>query len=176
MQHTVTFRKSSVENGRTILHELTICETDETKLKREITKIAKTVEPFAELQKACPVPWENHGYGTTKSCSKNWSPYNDKYPFDGDETYCISIMRTSALLDTASSKIYQTGYNVKKAYDELTSQTAAFNPDVAKIDPELAEIINTDLPSKVLALQEIIEAAEKRVKDKINELNSMTEN
>ena len=175
MQHTVTFQKSSVENGRTLLHECTICETDITSLKRQVTKILKEIEPFDQLQKECPIQWESFGYGNSVSWSKKWSSYTRGNPLNDDTNYIISITKTSRLLETASSKVYEARSKVEDAYEELTKNTHAFNPDISKIDPELDEIISTDLPPRILALKEIIESVETRIRDKIKELNEMTE-
>ena len=54
MEYTIEFYKSSVNAGRTIIHQTTMCEDDETKLKREVTKLSKTIEPFDKLQKRMP--------------------------------------------------------------------------------------------------------------------------
>ena len=176
MQYTITFKKSSVENGRTLLHETTICETDMTNLKRQVSKIAKEIEPFAELQKASPQKWESYGYRATQSWNKFWSPYTHGYPLKGDESYSISIIRTSGLLETVTDKVHRAGLAVDKAREELLKDTHAFNPDISKLDPELDDIITKELPPKVKALRELINSVEKRIRDKVIELNSMGDN
>ncbi|MXV73455.1 hypothetical protein F4Z99_04150 [Candidatus Poribacteria bacterium] len=177
MEYTVEFYKSNVNDGRTIIHETTLCETDETKLKREVTKIAKTLEPFAQLQKECPVSWDTYGYDHSGSYGKRWTPYTPNFPFgekwgDNNYTYSISVSRTSSKFKTAEKKVYDAGYNLKKGHEALTNNNHAFNPDISKIDPEIAEIIGVDLPKHYEALIDLTNAVEKRLKAKVDEFNS----
>ena len=177
MEYTVEFYKSTVNNGRTMIHETTICETDETKLKREVTKIAKTLEPFAQLQKECPISWDTYDYDHSAGYGKRWTPYTPNFPFgekwgDDNYTYSISVSQTSSKFKTAEKRVYDAGYNLQKAYQALTNNTHAFNPDISTIDPEIAEIIGIDLPRHYEALIELTKSAEKRLRAKVNELNN----
>ena len=54
MEYTVTFTKYHMKTGKETLFETKICSDDTTAIKRAITKMAKTIEPFAKLQKECP--------------------------------------------------------------------------------------------------------------------------
>ena len=178
MEYTIKFTKSSMEEGKETIHETTICESDETKLKREITKIAKTLDPFQTLQAECPIPWESYsyGYGGTKTFNKKWCSYMQDYPLENDRSnvtnYIINVSPTSYLLQTADKKVCNAWSHVKEAYKEITNNTYSFNPDISKIDPELAELVLTELPDKIEALSLIIDTVQRRFRDKIQELNN----
>lgn len=177
MEYTIEFCKASVNSGRTIIHQTTMCETDQTKLKREVTKLAKTLEPFDKLQKECPISWETYGYHNASSFGKRWTPYTPNYPFnkewtDDNYTYSISISQTSNKFKTVQEKLYTSQSKLKESYEDLTKNNHAYNPDISYIDPEIAEIINVDLPRHYEALIQLVDAAEKRLKEKVNELNS----
>ena len=171
MEYTVEFCKSSVKQGKTVIHETTLCEPDETTLKREVTKIAKTLDAFQQLQAECPVSWDSWGYDNTKSFSKRWTHYDKNFPLDEENVYSIHIMQTSGKFATAEKRVYIAGSKTKEALEALTDQHHAFNPDITKIDPEIAEIIHVDLPKHVQALIDVINGVEKRLSEKIQELN-----
>ena len=180
MEYTIEFYKSSVNAGRTIIHQTTMCQDDETKLKREVTKLAKTIEPFDKLQKECPISWDNYGYHNASSFGKRWTPYTKNFPFnekwtDDDYTYSISISQTSNKFKTAQEKLSKSRFNLKKAYEDITNTSYAFNPDISVIDPEIANIINADLPRHYETLIELVDAADKRLQKKVDELNNKTE-
>ena len=175
MEYTIRFTKSSVEGGRTVIHETTSCEEDPTALKREVTKIAKELEPFNILQKECPIKWETNGYGTNLSYSKYWSPYSQAFPLEEEATYHISVGRSSEILEPISQQVYEAKRKVKEAYEALTNNTRAYQPDTSTVDPEIAQIVASGLPPHVLALIELIETVEGRIKNKMKELNEKTE-
>ena len=62
MEYTVTFTKYHMKTGKETLFETKICSDDPTALKREVTKMVRTVEPFAKLQKESPIAWDTSGY------------------------------------------------------------------------------------------------------------------
>ena len=175
MQYTITFTKSNVKNARTVIHQTTSCEEDPTALKREVTKIAKELKGFKKLQEECPIKWESGGYGTALSYFKHWSPYSQNFPLEEEATYYISVKRSSEILEPISQQVYEAKQKVKEAYEALTNNTSTYQPDTSTVDPEIAEIVASDLPPHVLALQELIETVETRIKNKIKELNEMTE-
>lgn len=174
MEHTVEFCKLNIGVGREILHTAIICEKDETKLKREVTKVAKTIEPFKQLQAECPVIWNTYGYGSLSSFGKHWADYTPNFPLEGNAQYSITVAPTAAKFDTARKKVYNAHSKIKEAYEELTGRNYAYNPKISDIDPEIAEIIDTDLPGNVEALLGLFSCAETRLEDKIKELNNRT--
>ena len=171
MEYTVEFYKSNVTDGKTIIHETTLCESDPTTLKREVTKIAKTLDPFRQLQAECPISWYSWGYDKTESFSKRWTPYDQNFPLDEDNSYSINVIRTSGKFKTAETRVSDAYHKANEALKELTDQRHSFDPDISKIDPEIAEIIGVDLPKHVQALIDIIHGAEKRLSEKIQELD-----
>ena len=176
MEFTVEFRKFSIELGSEIIHETTIkdelTKENETSIKREATKIAKTLEPFKQLQTECPMPWDSYGYGRNETFSKKWSPYTQNYPLSDNATYSITIIRSAAKFDTVLKKLNTAKSKVTEAYEELTNKTHAYDPDTTKLDPEIQDIVGIDLPKHAQALLELINGAQKRLQLKIEKLNS----
>ena len=174
MEYTVELYESGVNSGRTMIHETTICSTDMTTLKREVTKLSKTLEPFEKLQKECPIGWESYGYAAGETFIKRWTPYTTGYPLSSiteDKSYTISISKTSGKFKTAEEKVYKASSSLKEAHEALTNNNYAFNPDISKIDPEIAEIMGIDLPKHFEALMYLVDAVKKHLQTKIDELN-----
>lgn len=171
MEYTVTFTRYVIDTGKETLFETTICSEDPTIVKRETTKMAKTLEPFAKLQKERPLSWNTSGYWESENYSKRWTEYMRNSPITDDAIYNISISPTSSLLDTASRKVYDAGDQLKKAIEEL-QKNHSFNPNLSKIDPGLPEILDVKLPDHLSALVEIFETVKTRINERINELNS----
>ena len=174
MEYTVEFYKSSVKDGKTIIHETTLCESDETMLKREVTKIAKTLDPFKQLQAEAPTSWESYGYRETESYNKRWTSFDQNFPLDEDASYNIHVIRTSAKFATAQKKVYDAQFKINEGLKELTDRHYSNDPDISVLDPEIAKIIKIDLVENVQALINLFEATGKRLIEKIEELNNRT--
>ena len=171
MEYTVTFTRYVMGIGKETLFETTISSNDPTAVKRETTKIAKTLDPFALFQKERPLSWDTYGIGAKETSSKRWTEYMRNSPVTDDAVYNISISPTSSLLDTVSRKVYDAGDQLKKAIEEL-QKNHSFNPNLSKIDPGLPEILDVKLPDHLSALVEIFETVKTRINERINELNS----
>ena len=171
MEYTVIFTKYHMNTGKEILFETTGCSDDPTTLKREVTKMAKAIEPFALLLKERPLSWDTYGYNKSESYGKTWTEYMRNIPVTDGSVYKISISRTSNTLDTVSRKINDAEYELTKALEEL-QKNYAYNPDLSKIDPGLPEIIDVKLPDHITALIDIFETVKTRISKKVDELNS----
>ena len=171
MEYTVIFTRYHMDTGKEILFETTGCSDDPTTLKREVTKMSKAIEPFAKLQKECPLPWDTYGYNTNESYNKTWSGYERKNPITDDTVYTISVSPTSNALDTVSRKVYDASLHLKKAIEEM-QKNYANNPNLSKIIPELPEIIEVKLPNHLSVLLNIFSTVENQINRKINELNN----
>ena len=174
MEYTVIFSRYNMSTGKEILFETTGCSDNPTRVKIEVTKMSKSIEPFAELQKECPLPWDSHGYLTNQSYSKHWTEYMRNMPVKDGCVYNININPTSNALNTVSRKICNASQQLNKAIEEL-QKNYANNPDLSKIDPGLSEIIDVKLPDHLSALVNIFSTVETRIDKKIEELNEKTE-
>ena len=174
MEYTVIFTKYHMKTGKETLFETTICSDDPTALKREVTKMVKAVEPFAKLQKECPLPWCTNGYNTNESYNKTWSGYEQKSPITDYTIYTISVSPTSNALRTASEKVYEAKRKTQEALEALQKKYAN-DTDLSKIDSRLSEILAVDLPDHITALIGIFEKVAAYIESETTELNEKTE-
>ena len=148
-----------MDTGRETLFETKICSDDTTAIKRAITKMAKTIEPFAKLQKECQLPWDTYGYNTNESYNKTWSAYDRKNPVKDGCVYSIHISPTSNALRTASEKVYEAKRKTQEALEAL-QKNYANDADLSKIDSRLSEILAVDLPDHITALIGVFQKVE----------------
>ena len=176
MEYTVQFYRWNTDSDREVLHEVIMCDTDTTRLKRQVTKIAKllkikgSISPFKILQEKCPQSWE--GYGPVeKGFSKQWTPYDANYPLNEKCIYGISVTQSSKIFEAAKNRVSEASYKLLEAKEKLTVKRYSFDPDISLKDPEIAEIINGDLLQRLEAVMAFFDGAKRRLKDKIQELN-----
>ena len=174
MEFTVEFNRYHMDTGKEVLLETTMCANDNTKLKREVTKLSKTIKPFGVLQAEYPQPWHSYGYAKNESFSKKWSEYTQGCPPTDGYIYNIHVTPTANGLNAASHKTYEAYRKLKDAQEELQRRHAN-DTDLSKIDPELATIIEKSLPDHINALIGIFDTVEKRINEKIKELNEKME-
>ena len=171
MEYTVTFTKYHMKTGKETLFETKICSDDTTAIKRAITKMAKTIEPFAKLQKECPLPWDTYGYyNTNESYKKTWSGYDRKNPITDDTIYNISVSPTSNALKAASEKVYEAKRKTQEALEAL-QKNYANDANLSKIDSRLSEILTVDLPDHITALIGVFEKVAAYIQSETTELN-----
>ena len=174
MEYTVIFTKYHMDTGRETLFETKICSDDTTAIKRAITKMAKTIEPFDKLQKEHPISWETWGYRANESYSKRWCEYMRNSPVTDKCVYNINISPTSNALRTASEKVYGAKRKTQEALEALQKKYAN-DADLSKIDSRLSEILAVDLPDHITALIGIFEKVATYIESETTELNEKTE-
>ena len=174
MEYTVICTKYHMKTGKETLFETTICSDDPTALKREVTKIAKPIEPFGKLQKEHPISWETWGYKANESYSKRWCEYMRNSPVTDGCVYNINISPTSNALRTASEKVYEAKRKTQEALEAL-QKNYANDADLSKIDPRLPEILTVALPDHITVLISVFETVATRIELKTTELNEKTE-
>ena len=170
MEYTVTFTKYHMKTGKETLFETKICSDDTTAIKRAITKMAKTIEPFAKLQKEHPLSWETWGYKANESYNKRWCEYMRNSPVTDGYAYNINISPTSNALRTASEKVYEAKRKTQEALEAL-QKNYANDADLSKIDSRLSEILAVNLPDHITALIGVFEKVAAYIELETTELN-----